>query len=232
MTVETKKTINYPKLFALTEIPEQEGSRLLSGASFVRVRDQIIFKNNDHYVITTINEKKKFSAKDYAELPENAPYQLVNGKLIFMPSPIEKHQRTQSVLQFYLFDFIDSNNLGKIYSAPFDVYLDDENVYQPDLMFISKERAAIVKNYVYGAPDLVIEIVSKGTEKVDRKEKLESYGKFGVSEYWIIDPRTEEIDVFYNEGDKMKKQHSLKKGETLVSKTLKDFSINTSKIFR
>lgn len=72
-----------------------------------------------------------------------------------------------------------------------DVYFTEQNIYQPDILFISNERQHIIEDgKIDGAPDLIIEVLSKGTEKLDRITKKAVYEKCGVLEYWIVDPKT------------------------------------------
>lgn len=100
-----------------------------------------------------------------------------------MPSPTEKHQELQFKLTLLLGNYIVSNKLGKFYQAPFDVILDEGNTVQPDLLFVSSQNKDIIKERgVFGAPDLIIEIVSKGLIIRDYVEKREDYEKFGVKE--------------------------------------------------
>jgi Uma2 family endonuclease len=89
--------------------------------------------------------------------------------------------------------FVTEKNLGEIFFASFDVFLDDKtNVVQPDILFISKENNKIIdeEGTVHGVPDLIIEILSPGNKTHDTVKKKELYEKFGVKEYWIVDPET------------------------------------------
>ena len=77
---------------------------------------------------------------------------------------------------------------GLMFVSPMDVILSDDTILQPDLLYIAKDRRGIVGERVMGAPDLVIEILSPGSDKRDRTEKLDLYTKYGVAEYWIVSP--------------------------------------------
>ncbi|HEX4415604.1 MAG TPA: Uma2 family endonuclease [Lacipirellulaceae bacterium] len=83
--------------------------------------------------------------------------------------------------------------------APMDVTLSDDTILQPDLLYIAKSRRHIIHERVEGPPDLVIEIIS-GTSRRDRVEKLDLYAKYGVAEYWIVDPLSQHIEFLINEG--------------------------------
>jgi Uma2 family endonuclease len=87
--------------------------------------------------------------------------------------------------------------MGKIFYAPCDVYLDNENVLQPDILFIAKERLNIIgEKNIQGAPDLVIEILSESSAYRDMVKKKKLYAQFGVKEYWIIDPEEKTVEIY------------------------------------
>src|SRR5690606_11697002 len=91
----------------------------------------------------------------------------------------------------------DSGCKGICLFAPLDVYLDDTNVFQPDLLYLSEERkAALVKEGIEGAPDLVIEILSPATAYYDLRQKKDIYEHFGVKEYIIVDPVQKNIELY------------------------------------
>jgi Uma2 family endonuclease len=90
--------------------------------------------------------------------------------------------------------FVEKNDLGEIFTAPFDVYLDEHsNAVQPDILFIAKENLNIVRSHVHGVPDLIIEILSEGNSEHDMVRKRNLYEKSGVKEYWIIHPTTKAV---------------------------------------
>src|SRR6185437_6519913 len=106
----------------------------------------------------TAEKKKKYTVEDYMMLDEGAPFQLINYDLVMSPSPIPLHQVISARLSQLMLNYLDStNNEGFLVHAPMDVKLDDGNVLQPDILYISAERKAdLVKERVEGAPDLVI----------------------------------------------------------------------------
>ena len=135
---------------------------------------------------------------DYEALPETGKrYQLIGGELRVAPAPNRYHQEVSKNLEFVLHPFVKSNGLGKVYNAPFDVYLSDYDVFQPDLLFVSNERRSILTDKgAEGAPDLVIEILSPSTEHNDRNTKFSTYAQAGVTEYWLIDPDARAIELY------------------------------------
>ncbi|MEY4903982.1 MAG: hypothetical protein RLZZ292_1797, partial [Bacteroidota bacterium] len=141
----------------------------------------------------------------YQNLPEGAKYQLVEGKILDMPSPLEEHQELSMQLIMLLGNYIFSNKLGRFFHAPFDVYLSENNVYQPDLLFVSTSNTPLIERRgVMGAPDLIIELLSEGSEHLDKKKKLRNYEKYGVKEYFIVDPEDNEVTSYYLEDGRYK----------------------------
>ena len=142
-------------------------------------------------------EKKKYTYEDYMKTSDDKRYELIEGDLLMTPSPVPNHQRISRKIEFVLEEFVTQNNLGEIFDAPCDVYLDDGNVIQPDILFISHDRLAIIgEKNIQGAPDLAIEIVSENSAYRDMVQKKRLYARFGIREYWIAIPESEEIEVY------------------------------------
>jgi Uma2 family endonuclease len=129
----------------------------------------------------------------YQLLPEGTLCEVIDNTLFMSPAPTTDHQRILIDLLLEIGQFLKTKPLGEVFVTPCDVYLDHElTVVQPDITFISKEKSDIVrKKGIYGAPDLIIEILSTNIHH-DKKRKLEVYERNGVAEYIIIDPETKE----------------------------------------
>ena len=113
------------------------------------------------------------------------------------PSPITAHQRFARDLGYVLYGFVDEHELGEIFFAPLDVYLSPSDIVQPDLLFISNSRTErIADKNIQGAPDLVVEIISESTRRIDKKIKFRLYERFDVIEYWLADPVVQTIEVY------------------------------------
>jgi Uma2 family endonuclease len=143
-------------------------------------------------------EPRPLTIRDYRQLPEGPPYyQLIEGNLYMAPSPDRLHQDILGNLHFILRSHLEKCPLGSIHLAPSDVQLTDLNVYQPDLYYVSNARRAILTDQgARGAPDLVVEILSLKTAKLDRGVKREIYARSGVEEMWIVDPEGKKISVY------------------------------------
>jgi len=122
-----------------------------------------------------VNIEKK-TIQDYKQLPEGAPYQLINGKLIMSPSPNRMHQKLIGEIFRIIGNYLKNNVIGEAYIAPSDVYLDDENVVQPDIYFVSSNNLSILTEAgADGAPDLIIELLSPSNAYYDLRTKLQLY---------------------------------------------------------
>ncbi len=145
----------------------------------------------------------RFKADDIWDTPEDGNrYEVIDGKLFVTPPPIEPHQRAVMELALYVGPHIRERGLGRLYTAPLGVVLDDENGIQPDLVYVSRERTGIISERgVEGAPDLVVEVLSPSTQGRDRGIKMRRYAAAGVPHYWILVPRSRALEA-YRLGDK------------------------------
>jgi Uma2 family endonuclease len=140
----------------------------------------------------------KLTYEDYACLPADGKrYEVLEGELIMNPAPNLSHQGVSRNLEFILFQHIKENGAGALYDAPVDVILDDQTIVQPDLLFVSQERAAILSSRgVEGPPDLVVEIHSSSTMRTDRVSKFQIYARFGIEWYWMADPQVQVLQEY------------------------------------
>src|SRR6187551_1677794 len=133
----------------------------------------------------------------YKTLPEGTLAELINGIIYMSPSPVRQHQRLATHLTSLMNLFVSENNLGEVYTAPFDVYLDEtSNAVQPDILFVATKNLDIIHRHVHGVPDLIVEVLSDASREYDTQKKKMLYEKFGVKEYWIIDPMTRDAIGF------------------------------------
>ena len=138
----------------------------------------------------------RFTYRDYLLLPEGDRRELIEGDFYVVPAPTFRHQIISRNLGMLLWEFVRGKGLGQVVWAPTDVVLSPESVVQPDILFISNERRGIItEDNVSGAPDLVVEILSPSTAERDRELKLTLYARYGVREYWIVDPEDSSVEV-------------------------------------
>jgi Uma2 family endonuclease len=190
----------------------------------------------------TVVEKGRYTYEDYIKASEEGMfltppkrYELIEGELLMAPSPVTAHQRILIKLLFEIFNFITQNSLGEVFTSPYDVVLDEYNVLQPDIIFVSKERAEIItEKNIKGAPDLVVEIISESTAYRDTIQKKRLYARFGIKEYWIVAPDDKLVEVYVLK-DK-EDAYSLVKiyleDHVLESTVLKGLKIDLKKIFQ
>ena len=177
-------------------------------------------------------EKKRCTYEDYLKTPEDKRYELINGELLMTPSPVPNHQRVSGKLEFILRKFITENNLGEVFYAPCDVCLDNENVVQPDILFISKDRLGIIgEKNIQGPPNFLIEIISEHSVYRDMVQKKRLYARFGVKEYWIVIPEEKEVEVYILKGEAYQLYKTYTKVDILESPSLKGLKIGLKEIF-
>jgi Uma2 family endonuclease len=190
----------------------------------------------------TVVEKGRYTYEDYIKASEEGMfltppkrYELIEGELLMAPSPVTAHQRILIKLLSEIFNFITQNSLGEVFTSPYDVVLDEYNVLQLDIIFVSKERAEIItEKNIKGAPDLVVEIISESTAYRDTIQKKRLYARFGIKEYWIVAPDDKLVEVYVLK-DK-EDTYSLVKiyleDHVLESTVLKGLKIDLKKIFQ
>lgn len=131
----------------------------------------------------------------YKNLPEGTLAELIDNVIYMSPSPVKIHQQVLQTIFRRLSEAIEDSHLGEIVIAPFDVYLDPiSNAVQPDISVILKGNKGHSRpdGHFYGIPDLIFEVLSPSNKEYDLVKKKELYERFGVPEYWIIDPQTNE----------------------------------------
>ena len=179
---------------------------------------------------------KRWTYEEYYRLtPESHAerYEIDHGELVPMASPTVTHQRVTMELASLMIAFVRAHDLGEVLVAPLDVIFGEDETSQPDALFITKARADIIQDRgIFGAPDLVVEVLSPSSTRRDRQEKSTKYLRFIVQEYWLVNPAERSIEVrVWREGHWA--VHSLAretgKAESLV---LPDFSLDLAQIFR
>ena len=158
---------------------------------------------------------------------------MLDGDLIMVPAPNIKHQRVQRRQGQRLSQFIEEHDLGEFFYAPCDVFLSDTNVVQPDLLFVSREREHLLSDgeKVRGAPDLAVEILSPSTADKDRGIKQVLYGRYGVTEYWLVDPIAETVSIHHQREGVLAAADSFGRGQTLRSRLFAGLELHLDDIF-
>jgi Uma2 family endonuclease len=179
------------------------------------------------------SKKRTYTYQDYLKLPDDRNrYEIINGELVMTPSPKTSHQRISGIIELQLRLFVGKNKLGEVFDSLYDVFLTNKDVVQPDILFVSNKNKKIIKeDNIKGAPDLIIEILSRKTAYYDLIEKRDLYEKFRVKEYWIVDPKKQWAEI-YVQNKKHKLHLRVEKSGKVVSWLLKGFELELRQIFK
>jgi Uma2 family endonuclease len=177
----------------------------------------------------------KLTYENYALFPEDGQrHEIIDGEHYVTPAPFVPHQDLLVELTIRLGGFVKAHRLGRLLIAPTDILLSLHDIVQPDLLFISNERAAIVglKN-IQGAPDLVIEILSPSTSRLDKVLKLDAYERCGVQTYWIFDRVRKGVQPYERTNQSLRPQPFLSAaaGDVLTSPLLPGFELPLAELF-
>lgn len=176
---------------------------------------------------------RHMTAEEYYQLPEGPPYfQLIDGELFMSPSPQFFHQEIILNIASTIREYLRQNPIGKVVLAPSDVEFDKDNVFQPDIFFIRKERLGIVdKHGTKGAPDLVVEVISGSTGRLDLGPKKMIYAQTGVLEYWVVLPASRTIEVYRLPDSAEQPAATLAEGVSLTTPLLPGFALPVVEVF-
>jgi Uma2 family endonuclease len=132
----------------------------------------------------------------YPLLSECRRFEMLDGVLGMIPVPDTRHQAVALRMASALLERIEAGNLGLVLQAPYSVMLSRDTVVQPDILYLRRERRGIIGSMnLHGAPDLVIEVLSKGTRLRDLTIKRKIYARFEIAEYWVVDPDTDTAEI-------------------------------------
>lgn len=177
---------------------------------------------------------RPFTYADYCALDDDTRHEVVDGELLVSPSPNERHQTFTVRLTVQLAVHVEQHEAGRVFAAPFDVILSETNVVQPDVLFVAHERVADVlrERGVFGAPDLVVEVLSPSTEARDRQGKLVAYQRAGVSEHWlVVGGDAPSIEVRRRKRDRLVLAETLHPGDVLTTPLLPGPRLDLAKLF-
>ncbi len=178
----------------------------------------------------------KLTGADYMRLTppshRGVRYQLIEGELVKMAGANQPHQVFIGELYFAARLQIGSSGAFEIRLPPFDVYVDEHNTFQPDLLFVSNERRHILgERGVSGAPDVVVEVLSESTRQRDLNVKLPVYARNGVREMWTVDLRAEAVSKYVGDGESLTLQRVYHAADTLDSDAMPGVAIDLAPIF-
>lgn len=185
---------------------------------------------------TDLRPRLKMTYEDLLYLPEDGKrHEIIDGEHYVSASPAPLHQRLVTRLIRTLGAWIEEQRLGELFVAPLDVRMSEFDVVEPDLFYLSRERFQLVgEKYVTGPPDLAIEILSESTRRVDEVTKRHLYERYGIAEYWVIDPLLESAKL-YRLGDDGRyvraAEPSVENGGAFESPLFPGFSLPVARLF-
>jgi Uma2 family endonuclease len=179
----------------------------------------------------------KLTYDDFVLFPDDGQrHELIDGEHYVTPSPNIGHQRILGNLHLLIGNWLEEHPIGHVFFAPLDVVFSHVDVVEPDLLYLSNERAAqaITPLHVRGVPELVVEIASKGTRKRDETIKRGLYERMGVSEYWVVNPFIDVVHVYCREGDGFGSPRALSReaSDVLTTALLPGLELPLRRIFR
>jgi Uma2 family endonuclease len=178
----------------------------------------------------------QWTYEDYLRLPDDGRrYEVLRGVLYVSAAPVPLHQIILRRFVRVLLFFLEENPIGELLFAPVDVMFPAglATPVQPDLLFITAERTGIIKDRnIEGAPDLVLEVLSPSTRRLDRKTKFDIYAEAGVREYWLADPLARTVEVFVLRDGAYALLGKFGRGERLRSEVIPGFEPSLGEIFK
>ncbi|MSP61955.1 MAG: Uma2 family endonuclease [Myxococcales bacterium] len=178
--------------------------------------------------------RKRISAVEWSQRPEtNRIEELIEGEVFLVPEPTTSHQDAVGNIFFALTEWARRTEAGRVFVAPTGVRLAWDTVVQPDVLFVAAARAEIICDEgIFGAPDLVVEVLSPSTAARDRGDKLRLYERNGVSEYWIADTQARRIERYELADRGLVLARQFLDGEILESVNLPGFALPIAVAFR
>ena len=159
-------------------------------------------------------------------------YELYDGEVVVAPAPLPRHQRVAwnvgDVLKAY-----ERATGGLVFAVPIDIVFSEFDVLQPDVVFFRKERRHLLSmmEATRAAPDLAVEVLSRSTEARDRGRKMDVLARFGVAEYWIVDPVADALEVYANTGGRFELAGAYDRTQDVDSPTLEGLHFAAARIF-
>ena len=177
-------------------------------------------------------QARRWTYEEYYKLDDDQRYEIIDGDLLPMaPSPNLWHQDWLGNLHVLFRQHLAKSKAGRVFIPPFDVVLDSENTVQPDLIFVAAANLEIIeKRAIFGAPDLLVELLSPSSIRRDRHRKKALYARFGVKEYWIGDPANNSMEIFVLRGGRYEQYCLVTEKGKLLSKVLPKLEIDLADV--
>ena len=184
-----------------------------------------------------VNVRAKLTYDDFLHFPDDGKrHEIIDGEHYVTPSPNTRHQVILGRLYLEIGKWLEEHPVGHVFFAPYDVVFSRFDVVEPDLVYVSNDRAGdiIGQLHVEGAPDLVVEVASPGTRKRDETIKRKLYERMEVREYWFVDPDRAVIRIYRRTVDRFDKAHELsaETDDVLTTAVIPGLGVSVGKLFR
>jgi Uma2 family endonuclease len=181
-----------------------------------------------------VPERIRLNYRDYCALPDNGQrHEILDGDLKVSPSPKPLHQAVVGRLFERLAGHVRERELGDVFVAPLDIVLSENDVVQPDLLYISRAQASIITaNNIQGAPDLVVEVLSEANPELDTRDKRQVYARCGVPFYWMVDPWRQALTELQRVGRDYAEVVRCGPGGTFVPQLFPELSIEVDLLWK
>jgi Uma2 family endonuclease len=175
----------------------------------------------------------KWTYADYARLPADGKiHEIIDGWHYNHPTPRIRHQDISREIERFCEPYVRAHRAGRWLSAPVDVVLSEHDIVQPDKVFVSAQRAAIIGDaHIRGAPDLVVEITSPTDPAYDKETKFKLYARHGVPYYWIVDSQLEQVEEYRHTGGGYEPVRTWKKGDIFRPQIFAGLLIPVAELF-
>ncbi len=177
--------------------------------------------------------RPRVSYADLEQAPEDGRrYELYDGEVFVVPAPIPRHQIVQQLIAEVLRRHVSAHG-GFSVSSPIDIVFSEYDVLQPDVVLFTAERVQLVDldRVIRDPPDLCVEILSLSTEATDRGRKMQMFARYGVREYWIVDPSARAIEVYALRGNAYALTQRTGRGDVVASLVLPDLALRSDDVF-
>ena len=181
-------------------------------------------------VVTT---RHKVTYAELASWPDDGRrYELYDGEVSVVPAPLPRHQLAMLELQDHLRTYVSGHG-GLLIVSPIDIVFTETNVLQPDIVVFTAQRRHLVAldEPIRSRPDVAVEVISPSTERNDRGRKLAAFQRFGVPEYWILDPVAEQVELLRLQKGRYAAPRLSRRGQMFGSRVLAGFSCDVASLF-
>lgn len=180
-----------------------------------------------------IQTERRFTYQDLLDLPADGKrYEILDGALAVNAAPNTAHQRTVRNLAAVLHAHVRAQRLGEVFVAPYDVLLADTTVVEPDLVFVSSARSEIIlPAHIRGLPDLVVEVLSPSTARVDLQVKWQLYARYGIPHYWVFDSLEREAVAYVLKGPAYQETLVVRGAEPFAAPPFSDLAIPLGEVW-